>query len=140
MDFFNEQLKDEKNYNNIPKFNASDGFIANFKNRNNFVSKGLYAAKRPLITNFDDVFEKQMNFLFKNVEPCNILNIDQTSWEVIPKNLKCWHVKGKDHVLLYVNSNCKERMTVVAGVRADGLSLLFLKILAKTVGKRKKLL
>ena len=64
-----------------------------------------------------------MNFLFKNVEPCYIINIDETSWEVIPKILKCWHVKGRDHVLRYVNSNCKERITVVAGVRADGLRL-----------------
>lgn len=62
IDVFNKKFIDEKDYDNIPKFNASDGFITDFKNRNNFLSKGLYAAKRPLITNFDDVFEKQMNF------------------------------------------------------------------------------
>lgn len=62
MDVFNEKFIDEEDYDNIPKFNASDDFITDFKNRNNFLSKGLYAAKRPLITNFDDVFEKQMNF------------------------------------------------------------------------------
>ena len=61
--------------------------------------------------------------LFKNVEPCYIINIDETSWEVIQVILKCWHVKGKDHVLRYVNSNRKERITVVAGVRANGLRL-----------------
>ena len=64
-----------------------------------------------------------MNQLFKTVKPCYIINIDETSWEVIPKNLKSWHVKGEDHVLRYVNSNCKENITVVAGVRADGLRL-----------------
>ena len=64
-----------------------------------------------------------MNQLFKTVKPCYIINIDETSWEVIPKILKSWHVKGEDHVLRYVNSNCKENITVVAGVRADGLRL-----------------
>ena len=58
MDAFNEKIMDEDNYDNIPKFNASDGFITDFKNRNNFVSRRLHAAKRPLITNFDDVFAK----------------------------------------------------------------------------------
>ena len=119
MDAFNEKIMDEDNYDNIPKFNASDGFITDFKNRNNFVSRRHHAAKRSLITNFADVFAKQMNFLFMNVEPCYIINIDETSWEVIPKILKCWHVKGRDHVLRYVNSNCKERITVIAGVRAS---------------------
>ena len=86
-------------------------------------------------------------------------NIDEKSWKVIPKILKSWHIKGKD---LYLNANCKERITVVAGVRADGLRLplqliatgetekfldtqigdinYHFKTLVKTVGQRKKLL
>lgn len=123
MDAFNEKYLYEEDYDKIPKFNASDGFVTDFKSRNNFVSRRLHVARRPLVKNFDDIFAQQMNQLFKTVKPCYIINIDETSWEVIPKILKSWHVKGEDHVLRYVNSNCKENITVVAGVRADGLRL-----------------
>lgn len=123
MDAFNEKYLYEEDYDKIPKFNASDGFVTDFKSRNNFISRRLHVAWRPLVKNFDDIFAQQMNQLFKTVKPCYIINIDETSWEVIPKILKSWHVKGEDHVLRYVNSNCKENITVVAGVRADGLRL-----------------
>ena len=122
MDAFNEKYLYEEDYDKIPKFNASDGFVTDFKSRNNLVSR-MHVARRPLVKNFDDIFAQQMNQLFKTVKPCYIINIDETSWEVIPKILKSWHVKGEDHVLRYVNSNCKENITVVAGVRADGLRL-----------------
>lgn len=96
MDVFSEKFMDEKNYDNIPKFNASDGFITDFKNRNNFVSKGLYVCCQKAFNHkFWRCFWKTNEFLFKNVEPCYIINIDETSWEVIPKILKCWHVKDK---------------------------------------------
>lgn len=52
--------------------------------------------------------------------------------------MKCWHVKGKDHALLYVNSNCKEKMTVVAGVRTDGLSLQLIKNFSENSWKTKE--
>ena len=123
MDAFNEKYMYEDDYNKIPKFNASDGFVTDFKNRNNFVSRRLHAARRPLVRNFDDIFAEQMDKLFKTVPPCYIINIDEISWEVVPLILKSWHVKGKDHVLRYINSNCKERITVLAGVRADGIRL-----------------
>ncbi len=123
MEAFNEKYMFEEDYDKIPKFNASDGFITDFKNRNNFVSRRLHLARRPLARNFDDIFANQMNELFKTVKPCYIINIDETSWEVIPKILKSWHVKGEDHVLRYINSNCKDNITVVAGVRADGIRL-----------------
>ena len=123
MDAFNEKYMYEDDYNKIPKFNASDGFVTDFKNRNNFVSRRLHAARRPLVRNFDDIFAEQMDKLFKTVPPCYIINIDEISWEVVPLILKSWHVKGKDHVLRYINSNCKERIAVLAGVRADGIRL-----------------
>lgn len=56
MDAFNEKYLYEEDYSNIPQFNASDGFITDFKNRNNFVSRRLHAARRPLNTNFDTFF------------------------------------------------------------------------------------
>ena len=72
MDAFNEKYMYEDDYNKIPKFNASDGFVTDFKNRNNFVSRRLHAARRPLVRNFDDIFAQQMDKLFKTVPPCYI--------------------------------------------------------------------
>ena len=48
MDAFNEKYLYEEDYDKIPKFNASDGFVTDFKSRNNFVSRRLHVARRPL--------------------------------------------------------------------------------------------
>ena len=123
MDAFNEKFLYEDDYSKIPQFNASDGFVTDFKNRNNFVSRRLHAARRPLNTSFDTIFTEQMKNLFEKVEPKYIVNIDETSWEVVPKIFKSWHIKGHDHVLRYIQANPKDRITVMAGIRADGIKL-----------------
>lgn len=123
MDAYLEKYYYEDDYSKLPKFNVSDGFVTDFKKRNDFVSRKLHAARRPLTTHYDDTFSEQMEYLFKNVEESYIINIDETSWEVIPKILKCWHKKGEDHVIRYVNGDPKNRITVVAGIRADGVKL-----------------
>lgn len=92
MDAFNEKFLYEDDYSKIPQFNASDGFVTDFKNRNNFVSRRLHAARRPLNTSFDTIFTEQMKNLFEKVEPKYIVNIDETSWEVVPKIFKSWHI------------------------------------------------
>ena len=123
MDAFQEKFLYENDYSKIPQFNCSDGFVTDFKNRNNFVSRRLHAARRPLSSHFDSIFADQMKNLFEKVEPKYIVNIDETSWEVVPKIFKSWHVKGQDHVLRYVQANTKERVTVMAGIRSDGVKL-----------------
>ena len=44
MDAFNEKYLYEEDYDKIPKFNASDGFVTDFKSRNNFISRRLHVA------------------------------------------------------------------------------------------------
>lgn len=47
-------------------------------------------------------FFLDMKYLFDNVPLNRIINIDETAIFIAPKNLKIWHSKGKDDVIIPV--------------------------------------
>ena len=62
-------------------------------------------------------------WLFNNVPLKYIVNVDETCWEVVPGNIKVWHLVGQDHVVRYVNGNEKDKITVVGAIAANGSKL-----------------
>lgn len=127
---FLEKYKDATEFQTIPNFNASRGFISNFKRCHGFFSRRCHTKRRPSNKKYDHTFIESMNFLFDNVDPHYIVNIDETSWQVVPDSILVWHPTGADHVVCYANCNEKENITVVAGIAADG-SKLPLQFIAK---------
>ena len=123
MDAYLEKHKDDPEDHPLPQFQASNGFIYDFKKNHRLTSKKCHTKRRPDLTKYEKSFIDAIEWLFQNVDPSYIVNVDETSWEVVPTNIKCWHPVGKDHVVRYVNANEKERLTVVAGIRADGTKL-----------------
>ena len=96
-----EYLRKYKDSDDIIPFNASDGYIVNFKNKHKISSKKSHVKRRPdknlLVDNFlktvEDLKESEDNDFF-----CN-----PTSWEVFPKNILVWQEKGKDTISKYFN-------------------------------------
>lgn len=100
---------------------VSNGYIYNFKNRHGFVSKLCHLKRRPQINQEKiEMFINEMSFLFENIPLIQIINIDETAVFISPKNLKIWHSKGKDDVIVPVKFNDKERITAVCAVGANG--------------------
>lgn len=64
-----------------------------------------------------------MKILFDAVPLVRIINVDETAIFIAPKNLKIWHSKGKDDVIIPVKFNEKDRITAVCGVDANGPKL-----------------
>ena len=127
MQAFLEKHRDD---DDIPQFAASKGFIYDFKRNHGFSSRKCHTKRRPDNKKYDKTFIQSMEWLFSNVDSHYIVNVDETGWDTVPANIKVWHLTGKDHVVRYVNANEKEKVTVVAGIAADG-SKLPLQFIAK---------
>ena len=116
-------LEKYKDVEDIPKFNASKGFIYDFKKHHGITSRRCHTKRRPDNKRYDQMFIDAMTDLFNNVNLKYIVNIDETAWETVPTGLRAWHLVGEDHVVRYVNANDKEKITVVAAIAADGTKL-----------------
>ena len=123
MEAFLEKHRNDPEDAEIPRFQASKGFIYSFKQHHRLTSRKCHTKRRPQNKKYDESFCKAMDWLFANVDPTYIVNVDETSWEIVPSNIRTWHPVGKDHVVRYVNANEKDKLTVVAGIRADGTKL-----------------
>ena len=121
---------EDDNEQKMPRFEASKGFIYDFKKNHGFSTRRCHTKRRPSNKKYDQRFVDAMNWVFSNVDLHYIVNVDETSWEVVPKTILTWHPKGADHVVRYANCNDKEKVTVVAGIAADG-SKLPLQFIAK---------
>ena len=115
-----EKYKDDEN---SPEFNASKGFIYDFKKNHGITSRKCHTKRRPDNKKYDKKFADSMSNLFANTSSKYIVNIDETAWETVPEGLRAWHLVGEDHVVRYVNANEKEKITVVAAIAADGTKL-----------------
>ena len=123
MDAFLEKHMNDPEDSPLPQFQASKGFIYDFKKNHRLSSRKCHTKRRPDNKKYDEKFQQSIEWLFANVDPTYIINVDETSWEVVPNHLRVWHPTGADHVLRYVNANEKDRLTVVAGIRSDGTKL-----------------
>ena len=123
MQAFLEKHMNDPDDAEIKRFSVSKGFIYDFKKNHRITSKKCHTKRRPANKKYDKLFIKDIEELFENNDVHYIINIDETGWEVIPSNIRVWHMVGEDHVVRYINANDKEKVTVVAAVTADGTKL-----------------
>ena len=117
-------LEKYKNSENIPPFNVSDGFISDFKKRNNFTTRKPHVKRRPdRDPQKEEEFLKRVRNLLENVDHDRILNCDETFWRSLPCNIKTWGIKGSANVNVYVNGDDKEGVTVLACITASRTKL-----------------
>ena len=123
MAAFLEKYRTEEDYNKIPHFVCSKGFIYSFKQHHGITSRKCHLKRRPDNKAYDKTFAYEMHQLFEEIDKHYICNIDETSLMICPSDLRVWHSKGEDHVVRYNKSSTKDRITVVAGITADGNKL-----------------
>ena len=123
MSAFLEKHKDDGEDVSLPQFNASRGFIYDFKKNHGISSRKCHTKRRPNNKSYDQHFVDDMKWLFENVDEKYIINVDETSWNLVPSFIKTWHPIGRDHVVRYLNGNDKDKITVVASICADGTKL-----------------
>ena len=123
MNAFLEKHRNDPEDATIRQFTVSKGFIYDFKKNHRITSKKCHTKRRPDNKKYDKFFVADIEDVFRNNELRYIINIDETGWDVIPGNIRTWHMVGTDHVVRYVNANDKEKVTVVAAIAADGTKL-----------------
>ena len=120
----NAYLEKYRDAENIKQFNASDGYIWDFKNKYRISSKKCHIRRRPEKGSFESSFVNKIQKLKKECDNDYIINIDETSWQLFPKNILVWQNKGEDHNVCYMNkANPKDCLTVMAGISASGTKI-----------------
>ena len=85
------------------------------------MSKLFHLKRRPNISQTaKEHFISDMKYLFDNIPLKRIININEAAIFIAPKNLKIWHSKGIDDVIIPVKYNDKERITCACVVCANG--------------------
>ena len=108
----------------IPEFQASDGFVTGFKKRNHFSTRRAHAKRRPTRTStYDDTFHAYLSEILANNDNECVINVDETFWRVVPGDLRTWGEKGADSVQIHPNGGEKDGVTVVAAITAAGTKL-----------------
>lgn len=118
---------------NIPNFSASEGWLTNFKKRNDIVFKKICGESASVNVDVCLDWEKKLETLTENYEPHNIFNTDETGlfFKCLPdktftfKDEKC---HGGKH--------SKERLTVLLAVNMDGSEKLKPLIIGKSAKPR----
>jgi hypothetical protein len=114
----------------IPSFNCSNGFVAQFKHRNDFRSRQTHYKRRRKCD--PEVVKRWLRdmraLLAMTVGRERIVNCDETSWKVYPDNLVTWAVRGADHVPIAVDGNVKAAFTAVCSMTAARTKLSMIMI------------
>jgi hypothetical protein len=121
----------DEDADDIPNFNASNGFIWRFKKRHELVSRKAHPKRRPTVSDQEKIqFIQMLSELLKFENNDRILNADETSWKLFPNIISTWAKKGAKTVNLRIQGNQKDCITVMGTVTAS-LRKLPLVILAK---------
>ena len=104
----------------VPDFNCSAGFIADFKYHHGFTSKVFHIKRRSIPNSeIEKKFLDEMRALFKEVPPEFILNCDETGWKLFPKGILTWGEVGRDNTTRQANFNDRAQVTVLATISAS---------------------
>lgn len=117
------------NFETIPKFNCSNGFIYDFKKRHRFSSRKAHLKRRCQVDPEDVAhWKRQLENLMETVDRDCLINADETSWAVFPGNIFTWSTTRSENVAINIKGNEKDCLTVLASVTANGgrLPLYFL--------------
>lgn len=108
----------------IRDFNASNGYIYDFKRRNGFSSRRAHFKRRCDSSNARiDPWISKITDLLRTVPRERILNCDETAWKMFPNGLLTWAIKGSEGVSIAITRDEKECLTALATIRADGTKL-----------------
>ena len=106
----------------VPHFNASDGFIDDFKKTHGFTSrKPHYKRRSPSKPEFVEAWKKEMEGVLESVPRSHILNCDETSWKLYPNGLLTWADCGSQNVQIRIDGDEKMSITALATIGCDGV-------------------
>jgi hypothetical protein len=104
----------------IPAFNASNGFVYNYKGRNGFRSRRAHMKRRPQIEADAEVrWVSEIRDLLQREDCSRVVNDDETSWRLYPTGLMTWAGIGEEDAPVQVKGNLKECVTIMATVTAE---------------------
>ena len=117
-----EKYSDEEE--ELKQFNASNGFIYDFKRRNRFSSRRAHFKRR--CQSSEERIEpwiERVRHLLETVPREMIYNCDETAWKMFPNGILTWAIKGAEGVPIPITRDEKECLTALATIRADGTKL-----------------
>ena len=116
--------KHRDNDDELPDFNASNGFIYDFKCGNNISSRRAHFKRRnPASTSQIAPWIQEITSLLQTVRKEDVYNCDETSWKLFPNGLLTWAQLGGDNVAITTASEEKKCLTALATIRADGTKM-----------------
>lgn len=125
---FDEKFGEEED---MPHFNCSPQFIQDFKERNKITSRVAHFRQRPVkktdeeITNELNEFKIQIQSLIESAQNSDepILNCDETGFSILPTTIKTWAFKKAKNIVVNVNDDLKNRISVMATISSDNQKL-----------------
>ena len=119
------------NYEKIPDFKCSNGFIFDFKQRHRFSSRRGHLKRRPVVSDEDlNAWKEKIKNLLKTVPKDHIVNVDETAWFFYPKGLLTWATKGSTDISSTIGGSDKENITALCSITAAGTKLPMMLIAA----------
>ena len=116
--------KHRDNDEELPEFNASNGFIYDFKRRNNISSRRAHFKRRtPTSASRIEPWIQEITSLLETVGKEDVYNCDETAWKLFPNGLLTWAQRGGDNVAITTASEEKKCLTALATIRADGTKM-----------------
>ncbi|XP_057658528.1 tigger transposable element-derived protein 4-like [Diorhabda carinulata] len=119
---------------NCHNFKASNGWLRNFKDRNDILMKAVCGEKAVVdMSKAEEWMQTTLQEKIKEVEPRNIFNVDETAlfYECTPN--KTFAFKGED---CSSGKLSKLRVTVLVGANVDGSEKLPLLVIGKSANPR----
>ena len=121
MQAFLEKHQDDEQ---IKQFNASNGFIYNFKQRNGISSRRAHFKRRTSSSQARIApWIEKIKELMVSVPKEDVYNCDETAWRLFPNGLLTWAQRGSDNVTITTKDDEKKCLTALATIKADGTKL-----------------
>lgn len=118
---FMEKYQDEEE--DVPQFLCSHTFITDFKQRHKIVSRRAHFMKRPDIEEVDILgFRKKIHVIITNCDTQKdaiVVNADETSIHIVPKNVQTWAEVGSENVFIHVEDNTKTNFTALLSITSS---------------------
>lgn len=120
---FMEKYKDINEDDQIPQFLCSHSFVTDFKTRHNICSRRAHFMKRSEIQNSDfSEFQIKIHKIINESDKSKnsvVVNADETSIHIVPKNVQTWAEVGSENVYIHVEDNTKTNFTALLSITSN---------------------
>lgn len=120
---FMEKYKDIDDDEEIPQFMCSHSFVTDFKARHKLCSRRAHFMKRPEIEDFDLLqFQIKLKKIIKDSDlnkDSVVVNADETSIHIVPKNVQTWAEIGSENIYIHVEDNTKTNFTALLSITSN---------------------